>query len=37
MENKSVFETLNGVDVGEHIEKKNGLSYVSWAWAWRKH
>jgi hypothetical protein len=22
------------VDVGEHIEKKNGLSYLSWAWAW---
>lgn len=34
MENKSVFETLNSVNVGEHIEKKNGLSYVSWAWAW---
>ena len=30
----SVFETLNKIDVGEHIEKKNGLSYVSWAWAW---
>lgn len=38
MENKekqlSVFETLNSVNVGEHIEKKNGLSYLSWAWAW---
>ena len=31
---KSVFETLNEVNVGEHIEKKNGLSYLSWAWAW---
>ena len=32
---KSVFETLNQVDVSEHIEKKNNLSYVSWAWAWQ--
>jgi len=30
----SVFETLRCIDVSEHIEKKNGLSYVSWAWAW---
>jgi hypothetical protein len=22
------------IDVGNHIEKKNGLSYLSWAWAW---
>lgn len=34
-EEKSVFETLNKIDVGEHIEKKNGLSYLSWAWAWK--
>ena len=33
-EKKSVFETLKAFDVSEHIEKKNGLSYVSWAWAW---
>lgn len=31
---KSVFETLNQVDCKEHIEQKNGLSYLSWAWAW---
>lgn len=31
---KSVFETLNSINVGEHIEQKNGLSYLSWAWAW---
>jgi hypothetical protein len=31
---KSIFETLNAINVGEHIEKKNGLSYLSWAWAW---
>lgn len=29
----SVFSILNSRDVGKHIEKKNGLSYVSWAWA----
>lgn len=29
-----VFNTLNHVNVNEHIEKKNGLSYLSWAWAW---
>ena len=34
-EKKSVFETLNKIDVGEHLEKKNGLSYLSWAWAWK--
>lgn len=33
-EKKSVFETLNTVDVNEHVEKKNGLTYLSWAWAW---
>lgn len=33
-EKKSVFATLSTIDVGEHIEKKNGLSYLSWAWAW---
>lgn len=34
MEEKSVFETLNEIDVGEHVEQKNGLNYLSWAWAW---
>lgn len=32
----SVFEKLNGVDVTKYIEKKNGLSYLSWANAWRE-
>ena len=31
---KSVFETLNAVNCNEHVEKKNGLTYLSWAWAW---
>ena len=30
------FLTLNGIDVSGHIEKKNNLSYLSWAWAWRE-
>lgn len=33
---KSVFETLNAINVNEHTEKKNGLTYLSWAWAWSK-
>ena len=32
---KSVFETLNEINVSEHVEKKGDLSYVSWAWAWK--
>ena len=31
---KSIFETLNVKNVNEHVEKKTGLSYLSWAWAW---
>lgn len=30
----SVFEVLNSVDVSARVEKKNGLTYLSWAWAW---
>lgn len=25
---------LNAINVNEHAEKKNGLTYLSWAWAW---
>ena len=28
------FARLSAIDVGEKIERKNGLSYLSWAWAW---
>lgn len=37
-ENKTVnrFSILNSIDVGDHIEKKNNLSYLSWAWAWQE-
>lgn len=31
---KSVFETLFEVNVNDHVEKKNGLSYLSWPYAW---
>ena len=28
------FEQLNAVNVNEKTETKNGLTYLSWAWAW---
>lgn len=31
----SVFETLNAVNVNEFTEKKNGLTYLSWSYAWQ--
>lgn len=34
MEKKSVFQVLNAINVNEHTEEKNGLTYLSWAWAW---
>ena len=30
----SIFETLSKINVNEHTEKKNGLTYLPWAWAW---
>jgi hypothetical protein len=30
------FEELNSVNLTEKIEKKNGLSYVSWSYAWQE-
>lgn len=30
----TTFETLRTINVNEHAEKKNGLTYLSWAWAW---
>lgn len=29
----SLFEELNKVNVNDHVEQKNGLSYLSWSWA----
>lgn len=31
---KSVFEILNAVDVNSKKDTRNGLTYLSWAWAW---
>lgn len=28
------FAVLNGINVNDKVEKKNGLSYLSWAFAW---
>lgn len=28
------FATLNAINVNDKTEKKNGLTYLSWAWAW---
>ena len=39
-ESLSVFEVLNAINVNEHTEKKQNLTYLSWAWAWaevKKH
>ena len=33
---ESVFKTLNAINCNDHVEKKNGLTYLSWAWAWAK-
>lgn len=33
-ENKEVFKTLSELNVNNHVEKKNKLTYLSWAWAW---
>ena len=34
MENKTIFETLSAINVNDKTEKKEGLTYLSWAWAW---
>jgi len=31
---KSVFDTLSAINVNDKVEKKNNLTYLSWAWAW---
>lgn len=36
MEQKtSTFAVLNKIDCNEHTEQKQGLTYLSWAWAWQ--
>ena len=34
MENKLSANDLLKINVNDHTEKKNGLTYLSWAWAW---
>ena len=31
---KNYFEILNSINVSDKTEEKNGLTYLSWAWAW---
>lgn len=31
---KNYFQILNDINVNEKTEQKNGLTYLSWAWAW---
>lgn len=33
-EEKNVFAALSAINVNDKTEKKNGLTYLSWAWAW---
>ncbi len=32
--NENYFADLNAINVSDKVEKKNGLSYLSWAYAW---
>lgn len=34
MEQIPLYDRLSQIDVNDHVEQKNGLSYLSWAWAW---
>lgn len=34
MADKNYFEILNSINVNDKVESKNGLSYLSWAFAW---
>jgi hypothetical protein len=31
---KSTFDILSAINVNAKVEKKSGLTYLSWAWAW---
>ena len=33
-EQRNYFKVLNDINVNYKTEKKNGLTYLSWAWAW---
>lgn len=34
MSSESSYMKLTKINVNDYVEKKNGLSYLSWAWAW---
>ena len=34
MNEKNYFTELNEINVSDKTEKKNGMTYLSWAWAW---
>lgn len=34
MEEKTMFEKLYSINVNEHTEEKNGLTYLTWSYAW---
>lgn len=36
IEMKNYFEILNGINVNDFTEKKGGLTYLSWAHAWKE-
>jgi len=29
-----IWQTLSAIDVSQHVQKRQGLSFLSWAWAW---
>jgi len=31
---ESIFNSLNTIDVNDHVEPKGKFNYLSWAWAW---
>ena len=33
-ETKSTWDVLSHINCNDHTEQKNGLTYLSWAWAW---
>lgn len=33
---ENIFETLSKINVNDKTENKNGLTYLSWAWAWQE-
>jgi hypothetical protein len=34
MNYKDIWQKLSAIDCSAHVEKKNSMNYLSWAWAW---